>query len=469
MSRAPGLAEAAARIRRGELLPTELVYACLERIDQLDGRLRAWVMVDRDGARQTAEQLSREAASGWFRGPLHGVPIGIKDIIDVEHWPTKAGSPLRENHVAGADAPVVAALRHAGAIILGKTVTVEFACFDPSPSRNPWDRRGGPAHTPGGSSSGSAVAVAVGMCSAALGTQTGGSLVRPSSYCGVATCKPTFGRVDRDGVVPVSYHFDHVGPIARRVADLELLLDCLPWSRDWCPPGDAGVCGELAPTAAAAVPSSAHSAIRQADHVIAKPPTLGILGGYFERRSDAAVRTLTAATVDKLRAAGAIVQPVAETVDFDQVLPLHRRIMGVEAAAYHRDTFARARSSYGPMITGLLDEGLATSAVDYAAALDALRQYRRDVVRLFEGVDALVAPSTHTTAPPTLETTGTPEFQAPWSLAGVPVVSIPCGLDDQQMPAAVQIVGPHHADRRVLAVAAWCEAAIGFDAQPHVS
>ena len=183
--------------------------------------------------------LGREAQAGNYRGPLHGIPIGIKDIIDVAGLPTRAGSPLRENYpAAAADAPLVAALRQAGAIILGKTVTVEFACFDPSPTRNPWDAE--LRHTPGGSSSGSAVAVAMGMCFGALGTQTGGSLVRPASYCGIATLKPTFGLLSREGIVPVSYHLDHPGPMARTVGDLEILMQCLL--------GDSWIKSPLRPT-----------------------------------------------------------------------------------------------------------------------------------------------------------------------------------------------------------------------------
>jgi aspartyl-tRNA(Asn)/glutamyl-tRNA(Gln) amidotransferase subunit A len=169
------ISDAASQIRRRRLAPLDLVERCLDQIGKYEDRVHAWVLVDEEGARRTARQLQQQ---DW-RGPLHGIPLGIKDIVDVAGFPTRAGSPLREDHLARHDAPLVADLRKAGAIILGKTVTVEFACFDPSPTLNPWD----PAlqHTPGGSSSGSAVAVALGMCFGAIGTQTGGSLVRPAS------------------------------------------------------------------------------------------------------------------------------------------------------------------------------------------------------------------------------------------------------------------------------------------------
>lgn len=437
------MSEAALAVREGRVSPLELVDGCLERIDRYEDRLKAWVRVDREGARELARVRGEEARQGQFRGPLHGVPIGIKDIIDVVGWPTKAGSLLREGHLAPTDAPVVAGLREAGAIILGKTVTVEFACFDPSPSRNPWSPT--LSHTPGGSSSGSAVAVAMGMCLGALGTQTGGSLVRPSTYCGVATCKATFGRVSRDGVVPVSYHFDHVGPIARRVADLALMLRALPTGSDFCPPGRAPE-----PAAGNGQP--------------ARPPRLRLLGGYFHDTADAAIRELTAGAVDRLRQAGAQVEEVPKPMDFSTVRkPMHWTIMAVEAAAVHRAAFAEHRDAFGPMLREFLDEGLSYSAVTYAELLARLRAYRRRVVRLLDGADALLVPSTHTTAPPTLTTTGTSEFQAPWSAAGLPVVSIPCGVASDGMPGAVQLVGRYHGESDLLAAAGWCEQAIGFD------
>jgi aspartyl-tRNA(Asn)/glutamyl-tRNA(Gln) amidotransferase subunit A len=428
------IADAAAQIRGGRLQPLELVDRCLAQIDRYEDRLHAWVVVDREGARHTAALLGTEAAKGEFRGPLHGIPIGIKDIIDVEGFATRAGSPLRENHLARADAPLVAALRRAGAIILGKTVTVEFACFDPSPTRNPWD---GPLqHTPGGSSSGSAVAVALGMCPGALGTQTGGSLVRPASYCGIATCKPTFALLSTAGIVPVSYHLDHPGPMARRVADLAILLECL-------------LGGNLAESPSTPL-----------------PPRLGLLEQFFMEECDAAIREATAAALQTLHAGGAQIEPVVLPGGFAEVASMHRRIMAVEAAAYHRAQFATHRQSYGPMIAVLLDEGLSISGVDYAAALAWQREFRCRVDLLFEGVDALIVPATDTTAPPTVKTTGTPKFQAPWSCAGVPVVSIPCGVASDGMPAALQLVARAHHEAALLQVARWCEQQLAFHALP---
>ncbi len=426
------IVDAARQIRAGRLTPLELLDGCLGQIRRHEDAVHAWVLVDEAGARRTAAEQTREAARAQWRGPLHGIPVGIKDIIDVRGLPTKAGSPLCGHEAAPADAPLVAALRRAGAIILGKTVTVEFACFDPPPTRNPWNL----AHTPGGSSSGSAAALAMGMCLGALGTQTGGSLVRPATYCGVAACKPTFGTLSTDCVVPVSRSLDHPGPMARKVGDLARLWECL--------------LGVAAPRPLR--PSG--------------PPRLGALEKIVVAEADEAVQAVTQLALEKLARAGAEIQPVAAPQAFADVMKMHRRIMAVEAAAYHRERFASNRDQYGPMIASLLDEGLAVAAVDYVAAKAWHREFRRQAAGLLDGVDALVMPSTHTTAPATLATTGTPHFQAPWSLARLPVVSIPCGVAVDGMPAGHQLVGRRGDEAELLGIAAWCDEALGFDALP---
>lgn len=433
--------EAAESIRSGQIRPTDLVDSCLERIREHDRDIRAWVLVDEEGARREAEAMAAEAAAGRFRGPLHGVPVGIKDIVDVADLATEAGSPLRKGRLATEDAPVVAGLRGAGAVVLGKTVTVEFACFDPSPTRNPWDPK--LQRSPGGSSSGSAAALAMEMCYGALGTQTGGSLVRPSSYCGVTTCKPTFGRVDRTGVVPVSYHFDHVGPMARRVGDLALLLECLPGSQDFGPP--SGILAERTS--------------KERLH-------LGLVESFFMTEAAANLRSVVEASLKTL-GEDAEIEIARPTVNFEAIQEVHTTIMAVEAAAYHREDFAACRDSYGPMIAGLLDQGLATSGVDLADALSYLHEYRRLAPAMLEGFDALIMPATDTTAPG-LETTGSKRFQCPWSCSGLPVVSLPCGLADDGMPVAVQLVGRHHDDERLLEIAAWCEERFAFTARPRL-
>jgi len=208
----------------------QLVESCLSNIHKHETTIHAWVVIDEEGARKTARSQERLLESGLDPGPLAGIPIGVKDIIDVQGFPTRAGAPpdLKSPEPISVDAAVVAKLRAAGAIILGKTVTTQFACMDPSPTRNPWKT----SQTPGGSSSGSAAAVALGMCMFALGTQTGGSIIRPSSYCGVVGLKPTHGRVSMDGIVPVSRVLDHVGPVCACVSDARIIYSIMNDARD---------------------------------------------------------------------------------------------------------------------------------------------------------------------------------------------------------------------------------------------
>jgi Asp-tRNA(Asn)/Glu-tRNA(Gln) amidotransferase A subunit family amidase len=511
MNRLRSISEVAPLLREGKITPRELVEECLARIEKFEPSVRAWVLVDAEKARQAADEAGWRISRGEYRGLLDGVPLGIKDIIDVAGWPTKAGSPTREKHLAISDAPLVATLRQAGAIILGKTVTVEFACFDPSPTRNPWSRE--LKHTPGGSSSGSAAALALGMCYGSIGTQTGGSLVRPSSYCGTATLKPTFGRLSREGIVPVSYHLDHPGPMARTVADLRILYECLLHAepemfQNGCHWRSASAAREeqedkalsenklpnpkvvgtlrvpLFADGTRSVPATIPATYcRTAPKTTSNQPTehwrnasgthsnpqslrLGLVEQLYPQEADDAVQKVFDKTLSTLRANGAEIVPVTLPGGFGEVLPMHRRIMGVEAAEYHRETFAAHREMYGPKIASLLDEGLTIAGVDYAAALAWQREWSRRVAGMFAGVDALVMPSTDTPAPATLETTGTPKFQAPWSCAGVPAVSIPCGLSDDGMPIGLQIIGPHESEWELLEIASWCEGQVAFNEQP---
>ncbi len=442
------ITEAARLIRDDALTPLELLDRCLEKIDELDPKVHAWVVVDREGARQAAVLATDELSRGIDRGPLHGIPLGVKDIIDVAGLPTLAGSKVRANVPAERDAFIVAKLREAGAVLLGKTVTTEFASFDPSPSRNPWHLN----HTPGGSSAGSAVAPACDMCFAALGSQTGGSIIRPASYCGVASLKPTWGRLSLRGIVPLAYHLDHPGVLARSVADLELTYRAIAGFDD------------ADPMSVRRGQGSAGDDIYQVDFDAPSMPRIGLARDYFFEKSNDNVRRGVTAGVDRLRKAGAAVQAVMMPKSFAGVHKAHRLIMAVDAAAYHRETFSARRAEYGPRISELLDEGLAANAGDYSRALELQFQFRRDVERLIaeQQLDVLLMPAVSNTAPP-LDTTGDVSFQAPWSFAGLPVVSLPCEFGDDDLPVAMQLVGTAWNEGPLLAVAKWCESVIGFE------
>jgi Asp-tRNA(Asn)/Glu-tRNA(Gln) amidotransferase A subunit family amidase len=432
----PTIHAAAEAIFHGRLSPVDLLTACLERIDRLETRVQAWVLVDRDGAREVAEERAREIGKGRWRGPLHGIPVGIKDIIDVFDWPTAAGSKRWAQSIARRDAVVVERLRAAGAVLVGKTVTTPYASFDPPPTRNPWNVE----RTPGGSSSGSAAAVACGMCLGALGSQTGGSITRPASYCGVAGCKPTYRRVPGDGMLPLAPSMDHPGPIAGCVRDLAVLLQAVggPDPRD--PECDPRPMPDLL------------TALRHEQ----PPPRLGRLRGLFESRAEPAVQALMERVVADLRRASAVVVDMALPAGFAEVEARHRTVMAVEAAAYHGLRLRRHPDDYGPRLRGLLEEGLSCPAPEYAHCKEHQRRLREEMLTCFEGLTALLTPATPGPAPDAA-TTGDPVFNSPWSYTGLPTVSFPAGWDGAGLPLGVQLVGRPWSEAELLAAAAWAE------------
>ena len=449
LSSLPTIAQSAQLLRSGELRPIDLVSHCLARIEQFESDVHAWVLVDAEGARREARRLGEMAERDEWLGPLHGIPIGIKDIIDVAGWPTRCGSPLRTGHVAAADAPVVARLKKAGAIILGKTVTTEWASFDPPITCNPWDLR----HTPGGSSSGSAAAVSLEMCHAALGTQTGGSIIRPASYCGVAGLKPGFGDISLDGIAPLTLHMDHVGPIARTIADLYAL-----WQ-----PLAIGAHGSI--DSLFTMQWARHDLEFWLDCYGANK-TLFVLEGPLLDRATPEVRDLTMRAIERLKSS-VWVRPLKLPDSFANILAWHRRIMAAEAAAYHRETFPAQREHYGPQIASLLDEGRQVAAVDYAEALIHREKLRSELAALLGAnqdlLGCLVMPSTPAPAPDA-STTGDPAFNAPWSYLGLPSLTIPCGLSSSGLPVGLQFIALTMP--QVFAMAGLCERLLQFRHRP---
>ena len=433
------LHDASEQVRRGFRTPADLLEQCLERVDRYEDRVRAWVLVDRARAREEAAERTAEVRAGRWRGPLHGIPLGVKDIFDVFDWPTAAGSRLWRQSIARHDATVVARLREAGAVLVGKTVTTQYASFDPSPTRNPWDA----ARTPGGSSSGSAAAVACGGCLGALASQTGGSTTRPAAYCGVASLKPTWGRISTHGVVPLSPSLDHVGFMAPSARDLAPLFQAAAGPD----PLDPHTAGHSVPDVSAALARPA------------RPQRLGRVHGLFADQADAEVTTMVDRAVAALGGAGASVQDVALPAGFGEVLPRHRTVMAVEAAAYHGRRLRRRPDDYGPCVTALLEEGLSCPAPEYASCRHHQHRLRAEMAACFASVDALLMPAT-TTPAPDAATTGDPAFNSPWSYTGLPVVSFVAGRTAGGLPLSLQLVGPAWGEAGLLAAAAWCEEAL---------
>ena len=375
-----GVVESAEMIRNGKLSAVELMEALLARCDALDGALKVWVTLDGDAALAAARERDREIASEGPRGALHGVPVGIKDIYFTRGVLTTSGSTIYAEFVPDYDATTVALLKQAGVIIMGKTVTTEFACGDPSPTVSPWNA----AHTPGGSSSGSAVGAAVGMFPAALGSQTGGSIVRPSSYNGIVGLKPTFGRVSRYGVYPVSESLDTMGPMVRSVADAALMLDALAGHDINDPDSSERLTADYL----------------QASQAHINPPRIGMVRQFFMEQCDDETRANTESAVEKLRDAGAMVEEVSLPVDFDEVLLGQRTLMSVEGAQVHEANFAVRADDFSSNVHGLIEQGLATPALTYLKAKHLQREFRGSVQSSIQGYDALIMPTTPAPAPP---------------------------------------------------------------------
>jgi Asp-tRNA(Asn)/Glu-tRNA(Gln) amidotransferase A subunit family amidase len=437
--------EAARRIRSGALSPSNLLASCLKRIDGVEPALKAWVHLDRDAAARVAVQRDIEAREGRFMGPLHGVPVALKDIYDAAGLVTTSGAgPWAHRHPT-ADAVSVARLRAAGAVILGKVTTTPFALRDPTATGNPWN----PGHTPGGSSSGSGSAVGSRMVPLALGTQTVGSVLRPAAYCGVVGFKPTHGRISTVGVTPLAWSLDHVGVLCRSVEDAALGLSVMA-GHD---PAD---------------PHSAAMPIEDYVGALAAPtaPRIGVLRPLLERAEPANAAQL-AALLDALRRGGAHVEDAPLAASFDGIHAAGDTVARAEAAAFHRDLYARHAAEYPKHIGEAVKAGLGIAAVDYIAAQGRRRAFRAEMAAIAARYDALVSPTAAGPAPKGLESTGDPFFCAPWSSAGMPSISLPTGLASDGLPFAVQLTGAPWAEARLLAAAAWCERAIGFAETPR--
>ncbi|MFC7071388.1 amidase [Halobaculum lipolyticum] len=415
------LAPVARALRSGETTPREYAATVRDRIDARDDAVRAWV----DGAK-SREWLVAEAEAverrhpvddPGERPPLFGVPVGVKDIFHVDGLPTYAGSDLPPGELAGPTATAVRRLREAGALVAGKTHTTEFAYFDPAPTRNPHDLD----HTPGGSSSGSAAAVANGTTPLALGTQTVGSVIRPAAFCGVVGFKPTFGRVPTDGVIPLSRSVDHVGYFTRDVAGARLagsvLLD------DWRP-DDA----------------------RDGDR-----PTLGVPDGpYLDQTTDSGRRAFEAA-LDALANDGYDVVRARAFDDIGAVNDRHDSLVAADAALAHGDWYAEYDDRYADATADLIEEGRDTPVATVVEGRRGRGELRASLaaVAADRGVDAWVAPAAPGPAPEGLEDTGDPVMNLPWTHAGVPTVGLPAGSVDG-LPVGVQVAADFGDDERLL-------------------
>src|SRR5215472_11253892 len=421
--------EAAAEIARGAISSEDYTRACLDRIAALDGEIKAFVHLDREHALAQARALDERRAQGHAIGPLHGIPVAIKDIIDTADYPTELGSPLAAGRRPRHDATVVAKLRAAGAVILGKSVTTEFAYYHPGPTRNPHNH----GHTPGGSSSGSAAAVAARMVPLALGSQTNGSVIRPAAFCGVFAVKPSHGLVSRAGVLPLSRKLDHIGAFARSLPDLALILEVIA-GHD---PADPDTTPFAAPD---------FRALQREEPPL--PPRFAFVRTPVWDKADGETK---AAFDEFVAAAGAAVEAVDLPQSWAEAWEIHRTIMATEMA--HNLAPFVARGEPSEMLSKLLSHGRSVAAVDYLGALAKVPRYAASLAEIFDAYDAIVTPATPGVAPKGLGSTGDPVFCTLWTLTGLPALSLPLFAGEGGLPLAAQLVGPFGRDGRLLRTA----------------
>jgi Asp-tRNA(Asn)/Glu-tRNA(Gln) amidotransferase A subunit family amidase len=422
--------EAARRIAGGDLTSEALVKACFAKIDQLEPSVRAWAFIDRELALERAREADDQVKGSRGVGPLHGVPVGLKDIIDTADMPTENGSAAFKGRRPAADATCVAALRRAGAIVLGKTVTTELANLTPSHTRNPANLD----HTPGGSSSGSAAAVAAGMVPLAVGTQTGGSVIRPAAFCGTYGFKPTFGLIPRSGVLTQSPNLDTVGVFGRSVDDLAVLADAMQAY-------DADDFASLR--------SSRGGLLATVNDGWTLKPLVAFVKTHAWKEADPATREAFGELVEAL---GPQAQEIIIDATTERGVAAAGIVQGVELSHHYGHILDRAPELVSKGLAERIEAGRRVNAVEYVAALEARQTYYRTVQELFTDYGTILTPAALGPAPKDHDTTGNPVFCAFWTYLGVPAVTLPL-LEVDGMPLGVQLIGPRGDDGRLLRTA----------------
>ncbi len=429
----PGANAIVTAIVNGSCSATEVAQACLDRIDAIEPTVQAWTCIDHASVLAQARSLDEARKRGETMGPLHGVPVAIKDNIDTGDLPTEDGTVLHEGRRPDADATLVARLRAAGAIIMGKSVTTEFAYFTPGKTRNPHN----PEHTPGGSSSGSAAAVASMMTPLGVGTQTNGSVIRPAAFCGVVGFKPSFGTISRHGVLRTSRRLDQVGVFARSVDDAALIAECL-----------TGIDANDPDTRRCVVPGL----VRLAAAEPPMPPIFGRLVSSLSSRADDQ-------TNEAFAELGEVLGKQISEVDLGEgvahVNAWLATIMQTEIAFNLQRDHLHGAQRMSEQLLSLIARGAGTSATDYLSALALADRFAGTIDEIFESFDALLLPSAPGPAPRGLGATGDPVFCSFASLLGLPAISLPLLSSEDGMPNGVQLVGARGQDGRLLRTANW--------------
>ncbi len=421
------------KLRAGEITSEELVQAHLERIEQVDGEIEAWAHLRPEFALDQARALDTQRQEGGPVGPLHGIPVGIKDICDTESLPTENGTVLDSGRQPMLDSRVVSLLKEAGAVIMGKTVSTELAVYGPGKTKNP----NNPAHTPGGSSSGSAAAVAAYMVPLAIGTQTNGSVIRPASFCGVYGFKPSHGLIPRTGVLRQSPPLDTIGAFARSIEDIALLTETL----------------------VAYDPSDPHTKARARPPLSAtfsqEPPMTPRIGFAKTAVWDQADDETQEAFNELVALLGDDCTDLPLTEHFDDAVAMHKDIMCADLAKNFARYYERGKDKLTEILCEMIEYGQTVSAVDYNNAVDGREVLNKGLNSVFDYYDFIITPATPGEAPASLAATGNPVFNTLWTLCGTPAISMPLMEGPNGLPLGVQVVGPRGDDARLLRNANW--------------
>ncbi|MCH7865924.1 MAG: amidase [Proteobacteria bacterium] len=434
--------EAIGKIRNGEITSEELVQACLDRIEQVDGDIEAWAHLKPDYALDQARMLDTRRQAGDPVGPLHGIPVGVKDILDTDSLPTENGTVLDSGRQPMANCRVVSLLEEAGAVIMGKTVSTELAVFGPGKTRNPRN----PKHTPGGSSSGSAAAVASHMVPLAIGTQTNGSVIRPASFCGVVGFKPTHGLIPRTGILAQSHWLDTVGVFARSVEDAAMLAEVLV-AHD---PGDPD-------TTARARPPLSETAGEEPP----LPPVLTFAKTAVWDQADQETQDAFGELVELLGdGCGELHLPEP----FEHAVALHGTIMKADLAKSFAGYYERGKDRLTDILKAMIEDGQKITAVDYNNAVDRREFLNGGLDGVFDRYDAIITPAAVGEAPAGLDSTGSPIFNSLWTYCGTPAITLPLMAGPNGLPLGVQLVGRRGDDARLLRTARWLMARVAAEA-----
>lgn len=427
-------------IREGRFSSEEVTRACIERIDSREESVQAWAWFDRDYAVEQARRADRLRTQGEPLGALHGVPVGVKDIIDTQDMPTEYGTSIFAGWQPSRDATVVSLLRCAGAVILGKTVTAELAFYAPGKTRNPHN----PMHTPGGSSSGSAAAVAAGMVPLAVGTQTNGSVIRPAAFCGTVGFKPTHGRISRFGVLHQSWVLDQLGVFATHVEDAALLAETLMNFDDRDP--DMRLFPRPRLCEAMSIP-------------LTREPRIGFVRSPIWDMAEEDTRRELPLLVERL---GGDVTDVVLPGIFDEAIAAHKIIMQADFALNFAELYRRDSERLSPVLRETIEKGMAVPAHEYNRAVERIPLLNEELNKLLEDYDALITPAAPGSAPAGLDTTGSPIFCTIWTLCGVPAITLPLLQGTNGLPMGVQVISGRGNDRRLIRISVWLEEKLGL-------